>query len=69
MLPVCALCTEFKDRLNLLNIHVPAHNLTETDVAKVKAICGFNKNFVTYHFYCIMTWLEIISIKRNKNSG
>lgn len=59
MLSVCAYVsrhncsdTEFKDLLNLLNIHLPAHNLIETDVAKVKAMCGFDKNFVTYHFYC-----------------
>ena len=44
--------TEYRDLLSLLNLHVPINNLIETGVIKVKSICGFDKEFLTYHFYC-----------------
>ena len=44
--------TEFKDLLNMLNLHIPENNLMETDVGKVKAMCGYDKTFVAYHFFC-----------------
>ena len=46
--------TQFRDLLNLLNLHVPANNLVEIDINKVKAVCGFDKDFLRFHFYCSM---------------
>ena len=44
--------TQFRDLLALLNLHVPANNLVETEIDKVKSICGFDKDFLKFRFYC-----------------
>ena len=45
--------TQFRDLLNLLNLHVPANNLVEIDINKVKAVCGFDKDFLRFHFTAV----------------
>ena len=36
----------------LLKLHLPANNLCELDVQKIKQMCGYSSEIKTIHEYC-----------------
>ncbi|XP_069102037.1 uncharacterized protein [Argopecten irradians] len=39
--------------LELTQIHLPEANIGETSVESLKNECGFGKDYITYHLYCV----------------
>ncbi|KAL5020963.1 hypothetical protein ScPMuIL_000118 [Solemya velum] len=44
--------TALHDLLQLIQLHLPDNNIGETKTDKIKESCGFDSNYLVYHFYC-----------------